>query len=229
MLSARLDGQMLQFQRVVGGSVHDTVSLSSANAGEAMDVLSDVGFVPSGEDAKSEDDDKDANLCPLRRQGAGAGGHFTHGRYATPVEICTRDEYSGNWVGFSCSHDFRKAVLYAKLHAEESEEGTTAERATKGAITTLLDVAEACRARKITIGLSHQYAVCPEFLCSLLYLGFQVVPPRKSPLVNVALLLDFILGPLQPGCLGASDVTGTSDCSTSAVDGDVVDTSADSD
>jgi len=227
MLSARLDGQMLQFQRVVGGSVRDTVRLSSANVGEAMDVLSHVGFIPGGEVAISEDDDKDANRCPLRWQGA--GGHFTLGQYATPVEICTLDEDSGNWVLFSCSHDFRKAVLYAKLRTDESEEGTTAERATKGAITTLLDVAEACRARKITIGLSPQHAVCPEFLCSLLYLGFQVVPPRKSPLVNVALLLDFIMGPLQPGQLGASDVTGTSDCSTSAEDGDAVDSSADSD
>ena len=87
----------------------------------------------------------------------------------------------------------------------------------KGAIATLLDVAEALNSRKITLGLSPEHAGCAELVCSLLYLGFQVMPSHKSPLVNTALLLDFDIGwPSQGGSGGIW--TGTSDCSTSAED-----------
>mmetsp|Transcript_104944 Transcript_104944/g.338417 ORF Transcript_104944/g.338417 Transcript_104944/m.338417 type:complete len:167 (+) Transcript_104944:337-837(+) len=146
---------------------------------------------------------------------------------AVPVEMWSGDQDTRSCVGFACAIDTMKGIFYAKLQSRPEEEqmddllvqGSAAERAVKGAITTLLDVAEACNARKITLGLGPQHAGCAEFICSLLYLGFQVVPSRKSPLVNTALLLDFDIGWPAPGLPTSSDTcTGTSDCSTSAED-----------
>lgn len=144
-------------------------------------------------------------------------------------ELWSSDEGTGTGVGFKCVHDIRKRVFYAKFEAklgDPNSENTTvahgedSERATKGAITTLLDVSEACRSRKITIGLGPEDAGSAELVCSLLYLGFQVVPSRKSPLEDAVLLLDFDIGlPSLSGGPFSSDYntcTATSDCSTSA-------------
>merc|ERR1719262_414253 len=95
------------------------------------------------------------------------------------------------------------------------------ERPTKSAITSLLDIADACRARKLTIGLGVEHAGSADFLCSLLYLGFQVVPSRKSPLTDCALLLDLDIGWPSSGDYfsstdGHATGTATSDCATSA-------------
>lgn len=148
-----------------------------------------------------------------------------------PVQIWSSDEATGVKVGFMCSRDITKGIFYAKLELgaiSELEpealapEGALSDRSTKGAITTLLDVAEACGSRKITMGLGAEHAACAEFICSLLYLGFQVVPSRKSPLGHSALLLDLDIGYPAPGGMSSSEVltdhtfTGTSDCSTSA-------------
>jgi hypothetical protein len=124
-----------------------------------------------------------------------------------------------------------KGIFYAKLEPESGGEGgggdsvavlqgAAAERSTKGAITTLFDVAEACSARKIALGLGPETAACAELVCSLLYLGFQVAPSTKSKLQNVVLLLDFDMAiSSHPGGHSTSDQhTGTSDCSTSAED-----------
>ncbi|CAK0838169.1 unnamed protein product [Prorocentrum cordatum] len=128
-------------------------------------------------------------------------------------------------------------IFYAKFGASRGEaDGDGAgdtERATKGAITTLLDVAEGCRARKITIGLGPEDAGSAELVCSLLYLGFQVVPSRKSPLVDTALLLDFDIGwPSLPGAPFSSEndytCTATSECSTSAEEDGLADNLTDS-
>lgn len=135
-----------------------------------------------------------------------------------PLTLWSSDKDSQNDVGFQCVFDMVKRVFYAKLEAAEGgidEDG----EATKGAITTLLDVAEACSARRIALGLGPEHAGCAELICSLLYLGFQVVPSRKSPLVNIALLLDFDIGPAAGGFLVSDHThTGTSECSTSAED-----------
>jgi len=126
-------------------------------------------------------------------------------------------------VGFVCVHDVMRSVLYAKLICAPGEEaGTAANRCTKGAISALLDLAEACTTSKIAIGLSPEHASCADLVCALLYLSFQVVPTRKCPIVDAALLLEFDIGPPVPvGNYNLSSehtCSGTSECSTSAED-----------
>lgn len=159
------------------------------------------------------------------------------GERAVPIELWSleKDSDSGG-VGFVCAHDLPHNVFYAKLAFSQGEgpgEARGSSGAWKGAITTLLDVAEARTARKITLGLAPEHAGCADLICSLLYLGFQVVPTRKCPLVNVVLLLEFDCGPPVPAgsYQPSSDFTcsGTSDCSTSAEDGTNVSESIDSD
>lgn len=141
-----------------------------------------------------------------------------------PIELWSLEKDSDNGgVGFTCAHDLAHNVFYAKLAVGQGEEqGTATTRSSKCAIATLLDVAEACSSSKITLGLSPEHAGCVDLICSLLYLGFQVVQTRKCPLVNVALLLEFDIGPPPPGGGNplSSDFTcsGTSECSTSAED-----------
>mmetsp|Transcript_74103 Transcript_74103/g.131038 ORF Transcript_74103/g.131038 Transcript_74103/m.131038 type:complete len:134 (+) Transcript_74103:398-799(+) len=117
-----------------------------------------------------------------------------------------------------------QSILYARLSCSEgAEPGGNAARCTKSAITALLDAAEACSSCKITIGLSPVHASCAELICSLLYLGFQVVPARKCPLADTALLVEFDIGPPPTGNYQLSSdhtCSGTSDCSTSAEDQD---------
>jgi hypothetical protein len=109
-----------------------------------------------------------------------------------------------------------KGVFYAKLTQRSSAElDEDAQRVTKGAITSLLDVSEASRSRKISLGLDPVLTGNTELICSLLYLGFQVVPPRKYPLADVALILDLDLGFQGPEWSHSDNTyTGTSDCST---------------
>jgi len=138
------------------------------------------------------------------------------------VQVWSIDEDTNNAAGFFCIHDTCKNVMHAKLQIASGADDDDGE-ATKGAITTLLDVAEACSARKISLGLAAEEAGDAELICSLLYLGFQVAPSRKSPLVGAALLLDFDLG--WPGdMLQPSDhtCTGTSECSTSMEEDDAL-------
>jgi hypothetical protein len=128
-------------------------------------------------------------------------------------------------AGFVGAHDISRGILYMKMYAEDSVDSHGMERPTKSAITSLLDIADACRAKKLTIGLGLEHTGSQEFLCSLLYLGFQVVPSRKSPLTDCALLLDLEIGwPAADAHLSLSSTdgqgtcTGTSDCSTSAAE-----------
>mmetsp|Transcript_18163 Transcript_18163/g.46874 ORF Transcript_18163/g.46874 Transcript_18163/m.46874 type:complete len:153 (+) Transcript_18163:332-790(+) len=151
-----------------------------------------------------------------------------------PIRLWSSEGDSKSGVGFSCTHEIARSVLYAKLESTaegDALQSSATERATKGAITTLLDVAEALCVRKITLGLGPEHVGCSELICSLLYLGFQVVPSHKSPLVNTALLLDFDIGFPGPGGHFSSGLcTGTSDCSTSAEDDGLLDSeSPDSD
>lgn len=188
--------------------------------------------MPCEENPAGENDDKDGSLGPSPHTGSGdqvsGGAHFQQLGYraTSPIEFWSVDEDAGSKMCFVGTHDTAKGVFYAKpaggagSEGEGVEEGAAAERSMKGAITTLFDVAEACNAKKITLGLSAEYAGCAEFLCSLLYLGFQVVPSRKSPLTDCALLLDLDIGWPSNGHAGpsSSDFTRTSDCSTSAED-----------
>lgn len=139
-----------------------------------------------------------------------------------PIELWSFEKDSeSSGVGFVCVHDVMNSVLYAKLTCAPGQEaGTAANRCTKGAISALLDLAEVCTTFKIAIGLSPDHASCADLVCALLYLSFQVVPTRKCPLVDAALLLEFELGaPVPPGNYNLSSgntCSGTSECSTSA-------------
>jgi len=182
----------------------------------------------------------DGSIGPPPGGPPSGGGAYTQQRPSpsrrefAPYELWSRDEEAGAGVGFRCVHDVRRRVFYAKFEARRSEPDaprSDSERAAKCAITTLLDVAEACRSRKITIGLGPEDAGSAALVCSLLYLGFQVVPSRKSPLVDTALLLDFDIGwPSLPGGPLSSDhtCTATSECSTSAEEDELQDDGTDS-
>jgi hypothetical protein len=185
-------------------------------------------------------DDEDGSSSPPSPVLTSEGGRQTRQRRPqqrssreVPIKIWSSDKKaSDHGVGFDCVHDVSKGIFYAKLETQSGGEsggdslvlqGAAAERSTKGAITTLFDVAEACSARKIALGLGPETAACAELVCSLLYLGFQVAPSTKSKLQNVALLLDFDMAvSSHPGGHSTSDHThtATSDCSTSAEDAD---------
>jgi len=167
-----------------------------------------------------EGDDEDGSLCPPPFAFAGGGGTRTTLRPGSRwVRLWSIDEDTKGAAGFLCIHDISKNILYAKLQMDDGASDEDGE-ATKGAITALLDVAEACNSRKISLGLAPEQAGDAELICSLLYLGFQVAPSRKSPLMGTALLLDFDMGWPGGGLPYPSDhtCTGTSDCSTSAED-----------
>lgn len=160
------------------------------------------------------------------------GGFLQHAQQplnvrAVPIQIWSSDGDLGSKAGFKCVHDALRRVLYAKLTTAGEEPD---ERLTKVAINTLLDMAEASNSKKITIGLNPEHAGCATIVCSLLYLGFQVVPSRKSPLKNIAIMLDFHTGwNSSQGGFYSSDqtFTGTSDCSTSADENLELDTDSD--
>jgi hypothetical protein len=161
-------------------------------------------------------EDEDGNRGPLSRAHVRGGGILDNQNRALQSELWSRDEDTGAEVGFACVHDLMKGVFYAKLTQRSSDTlDEDAQRVTKGAITTLLDVSEASRSRKISLGLDPVLSGNTELICSLLYLGFQVVPPRKYPLADVALILDLDLGLQGPEWSHSDNTyTGTSDCST---------------
>jgi len=159
-------------------------------------------------------------LCATVYEGGDSGISLQRGRAALCLQLWSIDEESGIKVGFVGARDQRHGILYMKMCTETDFDSQGVERPTKSAITSLLDIADACRARKLTIGLGVEHAGSADFLCSLLYLGFQVVPSRKSPLTNCALLLDLDIGWLANDAFSSTDGHGTctSDCSTSAED-----------
>mmetsp|Transcript_22411 Transcript_22411/g.63663 ORF Transcript_22411/g.63663 Transcript_22411/m.63663 type:complete len:182 (+) Transcript_22411:219-764(+) len=175
-------------------------------------------------------DDEDGSLRPpLRAPVRGGGVRILPQQLGClPMKLWSSDKDSQSEVGCVCVHDAIKRVLFAKLKGKGGidEDG----EATKSAIASLLDLAEACGCRKIALGLGPNYAGCAELICSLLYLGFQVVPSRKCPLVDTALLLEFDMGLVIGGpLLSDYTFTGTSECSTSAEDSPLDGESLDSD
>mmetsp|Transcript_145122 Transcript_145122/g.205403 ORF Transcript_145122/g.205403 Transcript_145122/m.205403 type:complete len:211 (-) Transcript_145122:383-1015(-) len=195
-------------------------------AGEADEVLQAAGFAVCGEDEGA--DDEDGSLCPPPRASVRGGGDLRLperlGLRATPVRLWSFEKGSVSaGVGFVCARDLANSLLYATLMSEGEAPGIS--DATKSAIRTLLDLAEACSTRKIIMGLSPEHASCEGLACSLLRLGFQVISVRKCPVLNAALMLEFDMGPPAPlrgNHVISSDYTcsGTSDCSTSAEDHD---------
>lgn len=191
-------------------------------AGDSREILHQAGFSIVTEQSSAEADDEDGIPRPPLYASVHEGGSHLQlgGRAALCLELWSMDEETRSKVGFIGAHDISRRILYMKMFQDSSEDLQGLERPTKSAITALLDIADACRAKKLTIGLGVEHAGSAEFLCSLLYLGFQVVPSRKSPLVNCALLLDLDIGWPSQDVFSSTDghgtCTGTSDCSTSA-------------
>lgn len=192
---------------------------------------------------EDSDDDEATYYAPSRAavlEGAARHIHLPNAR-TLPAELWSRDNDLGGAVGFQCLQDVQRSIFYARLLLRSEDgnsihdgSGAVAGRSMKAAITTLLDVAEAFNSRKIMLGLGPEDARCAEFVCSLLYLGFQVVPARKAPLTDIALLLEFDIG--WPSASGPSSsdnpYTGTSNCSTNdeeELNGDANDSDHDSD
>lgn len=195
-------------------------------AKEAEEPLRAVGFAQLGEGEGLADEVWSAGYLTRAFQARrvdNPAGQFQLGARAVPIELCSFDRDSGCSVGFACAYDLLPRVFYAKLQSSSAEiqpETAMEELSMKGAITTLLDVAEACSARKIHLGLGPELASCADLICSFLYLGFQVVPGRKFPWEGMALMLEFeISWPLQGGGLSSDQTcTATSQCSTSVED-----------
>jgi len=224
---------MLQYERKrqqCGNTIiRDVVCHPAEFAGECNEALQQAGFsiceAPSG-----DADDTDGILHPPFSTSVQGGGQSSQapplqlgGRAALRLELWSVDEETGIKVGFIGAHDLTRGVLYMKMCADAGGDLQGGmERPTKSAITSLLDIADSCRARKLTIGLGVEHAGSADFLCSLLYLGFQVVPSRKSPLTNCALLLDLEIGRPSGDFFSSTDghgtCTGTSECSTAAED-----------
>jgi len=210
---------MLQYERKgqVGSTVMRDVVRHPADvvAEDSQEILRQAGFSVC----------ENLMLIPENMPCATQGGsriQQINGRTALALDLWSEDEETGIKVGFSGAHDISRGILYMKMCAELSADSQGMERPTKSAITSLLDIADACRARKLTIGLGVEHTGSAEFLCSLLYLGFQVVPSRKCPLTACALLLDLEIGWPSTEVLSSTDnagtCTGTSECSTSAED-----------
>eukprot|EP00927_Polykrikos_kofoidii_P063823 TRINITY_DN58733_c0_g1_i1.p1 TRINITY_DN58733_c0_g1~~TRINITY_DN58733_c0_g1_i1.p1 ORF type:complete len:220 (+),score=28.63 TRINITY_DN58733_c0_g1_i1:156-815(+) len=207
---------MLNFQRFGKGSFRDVLSVSACTVEEAQQVLRNEGFIPCDDEQQLGDsDEEDGSLWPPLPGRAGGGGVRSSSlRGAFLAKVWSVEQDSGNAVGFYCAQDIAKRVIYAHL-AEKGQ--CNEERYLKRAITCLFDVAEAGAFRRITVGLDPEHAANPEFVCSMLHLGFQVVPPRKMPMANLALVLEFHTG-IQHASTSSDTYTGTSDCSTSLED-----------
>lgn len=217
---------MLQYERTkkLGGSIiRDVVTHPADATMEATEVLRQAGFFLCEDTLKGHADDDDAIQCPpswAQVQGGGNRMLQLQGRGALCLDMWSLDEETQSKVGFSGAHDISRGVLYMKMCYDGSIDLQGVEKPTKSAITSLLDIADSCHARKLTIGLGVEHAGSVDFVCSLLYLGFQVVPSRKSPLTGCALLLDLDIGMPSDGFTSTDHgtCTGTSDCSTSAED-----------
>jgi len=215
---------MLQYERrgPVGSTViRDIVFHHAACAAEGCrEILKQAGFSIC-EGLPGDADTDRFSLCTLAQEGGNPSLQLG-GRTALRLQIWSVDEESGIKVGFTGAHDISRSILYMKMCADATADTEGMERPTKSAITSLLDIADACRAKKLTIGLGVEHTGSAEFLCSLLYLGFQVVPSRKSPLADCALLLDLDIGWPSADVFSSTDnngtCTGTSECSTSAED-----------
>lgn len=220
---------MLQYERIkrqANSTIRDIVLHPADASMEATEVLHLAGFSLCEDSSFGDaDDDDDAIPRPPSWTQVHEGGNrmLQLGGRALYLDLWSIDEETQCKVGFSGAHDISRGVLYMKINFDGSCDNCDfqgVERPTKSAITSLLDIADSCHARKLTIGLGVEHAGSVNFVCSLLYLGFQVVPSRKSPLIGCALLLDLDIGMPSDGFTSTDHgtCTGTSDCSTAAED-----------
>lgn len=222
---------MLRYERTQGQAnnavIRDIICHPPEYSRECKEIVRLAGFSACEAPSGGDDDDDDAILRPPLRFLEREGGNLfdslqLRGRTTLCLALWSVDEETRSQVSFIGAHDIARNILYMKMGSDGSDDLQGSERPTKSAITALLDIADACRAKKLTIGLGVEHAGSADFLCSLLYLGFQVVASRKSPLTDCALLLDLDIGRPSADFLSSTDghgtCTGTSDCSTSAED-----------
>lgn len=194
------------------------------SAGEAVEVLREAGFVLKEEGGA---DDEDGSIGPPPCASAHGGGvqsiPMQFGNRAAPIEIWS--QVSGAWAGFAWVYDEGQQILYAKLlKSQEEDYDASSKHVLRASISTLLDVAEACYAQKVTLGLGTEHSGADSLVFSLLDFGFQVAPPRKTPFKHLAYLLDFEQTEVVPEGLpekasensGVRISGGKSDCSTYA-------------
>lgn len=208
---------MLNFERnnKKDAKFHDVQFMPASSTGECEAEVCSGGFTPGGDIGYEEADDEDGSIgAPPSASWSAGGGAILTSQSEAPKEVWSSENHMGSGIGFLCKCDIMKGVLFAKLALKESDMENK-ERALKVAVTKLFDIAEARRFRRITIGLAPEHMGNPEFVCSLLYLGFQVIPARKTPFMNIGLMLDFNTGYTLDDAF-----TGTSECSTSAEDDD---------
>jgi len=214
---------MFRYERSqLEGHSEDVVWLPPSTASEADEALAVAGFAAASSGELEDNIDAESGDW----QPIGGRLALTRGGQRASMRLWSRDVDTGSRMGFACLSDQRKGIFYAKPAVGADTEGddglprgSGSDRATKAAITALLDIAESCNARRITLGLGAEHAIHAEFICALLYLGFQVVPTRRCHFVNVALLLELdIAWPSQNPWPSSTDhtCTGTSNCSTSA-------------
>eukprot|EP00418_Pyrodinium_bahamense_P028122 CAMPEP_0179151332 /NCGR_PEP_ID=MMETSP0796-20121207/73463_1 /TAXON_ID=73915 /ORGANISM="Pyrodinium bahamense, Strain pbaha01" /LENGTH=221 /DNA_ID=CAMNT_0020852415 /DNA_START=33 /DNA_END=698 /DNA_ORIENTATION=+ len=192
----------------IEGRLHDRASLPAEADGSAGEALRAAGFrpCPEGLDTRGE-----SGGCTEPGDFVEPGERPSPGALIRLMELRTADTGANSSVGFVCRQELAKQVFYAQMTVA----GRESEQCMKGAITTLLDVAEACGARRITLGLRQEQTCDSQLICSLLYLGFEVAPSRRSPLACGALQLNFDFGTPLPGKARAACA---SDASTAAVE-----------
>lgn len=172
--------------------MRDSVRSFSHTAGECDEALRGAGFEPQGAHS-TENDDEDGIFCPPPSAVVGGGGVISMrvNDRSLKIDVSSLDDESECEVGFNCLYDMVRRVFYARPMVQTSTcDPIDEDRSTKGAMSALLDVAEAYGARRITLGLGTEHACRAEFVCDLLYLSFQVSPARKSPWIDTSLLLD---------------------------------------
>lgn len=172
-----------------------------------LQALRDVGFALS-EESPNDADDEDGS------RGEPSGVRLAAPRLGAGAQILSlesSDKDSCGRVGFSCVYDSAENAFYACPKADLGSP-VAGGRVVKGAVSALIDIAEACQAHKIALGLGAQHANDTGFIRTLLYLGFSVAPcQRKCVFADSTLVLEFfIVWPPQD----ESDADGFSDAST---------------
>lgn len=183
----------------------------------------------AGEAQSDEGGELDGSLCPPPLAALARGGGqslLRPGDPSTHIKIWSSEGGDACAVGFTCVFMPIKRVYHAKMVMGDEDHAVPVDgQCMKGAIATLLDVAEAFCARKIALCLTDEQAGNGQLICSLLYLGFEVAASRRSPLGSSALRLDLIVAwPPNRGSASSFEssqqrgysCSGNSDATTSA-------------
>lgn len=178
---------------------------------KVLEALQDVGFALSSEPPDDADDEDGCRGTGSEKPGLGLDVPRL-GPCAILLELQSSDEDSCGQIGFSCAFDGADGIFYACPKTSPSSITDAAGgRVIKCAVSALMDVAEACDAKKLALGLGGEHANCTGFIRALLYLGFSVAPcQQKCVFADSTLVLEFITSAPQdedPGDDRFSDVS----------------------